>query len=594
MRHHKLLNPFILVFLGAMLLHMSWQKWTNILLDYGRELYTPWRITCGQVLYKDISSLFGPFPSYWNALLFKIFGVSIMTLVLFNILLVAVITALIYRFFSHTMGKQVAFFPSTAFLILFAFEQTNADQGIFAYICPYTYSVTYAVFFSLWAIDLFAAHRQKVKDVLWGPIGALIGLTALCRFEIFISLAVAVALGFIFKGIMGHWPLRRYLKAGVLVLGGFCVPVGIAYLYFSTQLPLSQVWPDILGFNCKWREIFKISSYQITAGLDHPWHNFIIMLTVAACYGVVVIAFKCLCMGADRLEKSGQRLKGVIFVLLGMAGFTQVGVRVLCFPYGEIFKGLPVVVIFMVGYASWFLGQHQRDEIQVRRILPLWVMALWGLLMLTKVLLNTRLHSVGFVYALPSVLLLIALFQGFVPQYFERVHRRGAFARTLSSVLAVLIFIAGLRSTAHVYRSRQFPIRAGADIIICDELYDPKIKEIALFLKDVDKIMGKDANFVAFPQAAMLNFLTKRPTPIPYNTFMFAEMVSFGEQEMLRSLKEHKPDYVVFSGRHLPLYYAPGPQYPFAIKAWILANYRPVWPVHPRIDNIITVLKRTE
>src|SRR5258708_3811448 len=99
----KFLNPFILILLGAGLLHLSWQKWVNITVDYGRELYTPWQITCGQVLYKDIASLFGPLPPYWNALLFKIFGASIMTLAVFNIFLIAVITLLIYRFFSYTM-----------------------------------------------------------------------------------------------------------------------------------------------------------------------------------------------------------------------------------------------------------------------------------------------------------------------------------------------------------------------------------------------------------------------------------------------------------------------------------------------------------
>ena len=118
----KLLNPFILALLGTGLLRLSWQKWTNIVWDYGRELYTPWRITCGQVLYKDVASLFGPFPPYWNALLFKVFGVSIMTLVLFNILLVAGITALMYRFFSYTTDKRIALFVCAAFLSLFAFR----------------------------------------------------------------------------------------------------------------------------------------------------------------------------------------------------------------------------------------------------------------------------------------------------------------------------------------------------------------------------------------------------------------------------------------------------------------------------------------
>ncbi len=590
------LNPFILTLLGAVLLRMSWQKWTNIIWDYGRELYTPWRITGGQVLYKDIASLFGPFPPYWNALLFKIFGVSIMTLVLFNILLVIGITALIYKFFSYTTDKRIALFTSAAFLSLFAFEQNNLDQGIFAYICPYSYSVTYAVFFSLWAIDLFAAHHRMGTDARVEAIGALIGLTALCRFEIFIFLGLSVALGFISKGIIEHWSLRRSLKAGALALGGFCVPVGIAYLYFSTQLPLSQVWSNILGFNGRWLEILKLHYYQFMTGLDRPWHNFIIMLATAACYGLVIIAFKCLCIGTDRLKKSGKRLIGAIFVLLGLAGLTRVGLWILYFPYDAIFKGLPVVVMLMVGYLTFFLWRHRQDETKVRRILPLWVMALWGLLMLTKVFLNVKLNSVGFVYAMPAVMLFIVLFHGFVPQYFERVYPRSYFVQTLASVLVVLIFIAGLKLTTHVYRSRHFHIRAGSDIMICEELSGPEIEEIAAFLKNADKIMGKDANFVAFPQGVMLNFLTKRTTPLPYIIFQSAELIRFGEQAMLRSFKEHKPDYVILSNEGIFPYYNPELKVESAraVKAWILANYRPIWPAHPEMGNMITVLKRSE
>ena len=434
------------------------------------------------------------------------------------------------------------------------------------------------------------------KGPLLGAAGALIGLTALCRFEIFIPLAIAVALGFIFKGAIERWPFKRFLKAGALLLGGFCAPVGLAYLYFSTQLPLSQVAPSILGFNDQWREILKRHYYQFMTGLNDPWHNFIIMLTTAACYCLVVIAFKCLYMGADRLKKRGKRLQGAILVLLGLAGIARVALWILYFPYDGIFKGLPVVVMFMVGYLSLLLWRHRQDEAKVGPILPLWVMAVWGLLMLTKVFLNVRLNSVGFVYAMPAVMLFVVLFQGFVPQHFERVHARSYFVQTLASVLTVLIFMAGLRPTAHVYQSRHFYIRAGSDIIICDGKSGPAIGEIAAFLENADKIMGKNANFVAFPQGVMLNFLAKRTTPLPYLVLQSAELVRFGEQAMLRSFIEHKPDYVVLANAGIFPYHVPGvkEKSAFAVKEWILANYRPVWPAHPEIGNMITVLKRSE
>ena len=106
--------------------------------------------------------------------------------------------------------------------------------------------------------------------------------------------------------------------------------------------------------------------------------------------------------------------------------------------------------------------------------------------------------------------------------------------------------------------------------------------------------MDKNANFVVFPQGVLLNFLTRRTTPIPYDTFMFAEVTKFGEEEMLRSLKGHKPDFIVLSNQELPIDHDPRRKYPHIIRAWILANYYPVWPVHPEINNMITVYKRSE
>ena len=594
---NRYIRPFILIVLGAWLLRLSWQKWTNITLDYGRELYTPWRITCGQVLYKDIASLFGPFPPYWNALLFKIFGASIMTLALFNILLVIAITVLIYKIFSYTTDKGAAFFASAAFLSILAFKQSNTnsmDQGNFAYICPYSYSVTYALFFSLWAIAMFARHVRSGKDTWWLTIGALIGMTALCRFEIFIFLAIAIASGFILKGIMGHWPLKRFLKAGGLALGGFFVPVGIAYSYFFTQLPLSQVASRILGFNDHWIEFFHNNYYRFLTGFGDPWHNFIVMLVTAACYCLVAIAFKCLCMGIDRIEKKSQRWPGAFFVILGLVGMVQAVSWVLSDHYHGIFYGLPMVVIFMVGYLSLLLARHKQDEEKLRRILPFFVMAVWGLLMLSKVFLNVQIDFEGFVYAMPGIMLFIVFFISIVPEHFERVHAKGHFVQTLASVLLVLVFIVGLKPTVQAYQSRRFSIQSGSDKIICDLFSTQEIGGIASFLKDTDKIMGKDANFVVFPEGVMLNFLSKRVNPLPFITFISAEMISFGEQDMLSSFKGHRPEFVVLNDRFFREYsYQPGDIYPLGIRAWILANYHPVWPVHPEKGNIITVLKRS-
>ena len=41
----KFIGPSILVLVGSYMLRLSWFKWPDVLIDYGRELYVPWQIT---------------------------------------------------------------------------------------------------------------------------------------------------------------------------------------------------------------------------------------------------------------------------------------------------------------------------------------------------------------------------------------------------------------------------------------------------------------------------------------------------------------------------------------------------------------------
>ena len=56
------------------MLATSWQRWTSVIADSGRELDLPLRLLRGETLYQDIHYLYPPFSPYFNALLYRIFG----------------------------------------------------------------------------------------------------------------------------------------------------------------------------------------------------------------------------------------------------------------------------------------------------------------------------------------------------------------------------------------------------------------------------------------------------------------------------------------------------------------------------------------
>jgi hypothetical protein len=130
-------NLIILALTFAALTIWSWRKWSDPVVDFGRELYEPWQITTGKILYRDIAVLFGPFSQYLNALWFTLFGVSVTTLVLCNLVILAAMTAGIYYLFGSACGPAAATVTTIVMLVLFGFSQ-YVSPGNYNFVCPYS------------------------------------------------------------------------------------------------------------------------------------------------------------------------------------------------------------------------------------------------------------------------------------------------------------------------------------------------------------------------------------------------------------------------------------------------------------------------
>ena len=89
----------VLTLLQIALIWWSWGRWLDPLIDFGRELYLPWQITDGRVLYRDLASFNGPLSPYVNALWFAIGGTSLRTLVIANACLTVALSWLLFGLF---------------------------------------------------------------------------------------------------------------------------------------------------------------------------------------------------------------------------------------------------------------------------------------------------------------------------------------------------------------------------------------------------------------------------------------------------------------------------------------------------------------
>ncbi len=195
-----------------------------MLIDYGRELYVPWRLAEGEVLYRDVGWIYGPLSPYFNALLFKLFGTSLTVLALSNLVLTAILTAVIYRMFVQWTSRWVSTVCCVTFLCLFAFAHLQ-QVGNYNFICPYSHSLTHGIFLSL--VGLLALGRfLQTRERGWLVCHSLcFGLVLLSKLEVFVAFACAALVGW----AVFFWrdrPAPR-VAAGYVALGGVCFVVGV-------------------------------------------------------------------------------------------------------------------------------------------------------------------------------------------------------------------------------------------------------------------------------------------------------------------------------------------------------------------------------
>ncbi len=136
----------------------SWQRWTQPLLDHGREMNLPARILAGERLYGDVQFLYGPFAPHFNALLYRLFGVHLSVLKVSGAVCAVLILLLIYRLARALMSEWEAFLAAGFVLVVCALKSTAN------YIQPYAYAALYGLVFALCSLAATVSYIRRRSE----------------------------------------------------------------------------------------------------------------------------------------------------------------------------------------------------------------------------------------------------------------------------------------------------------------------------------------------------------------------------------------------------------------------------------------------
>ncbi|MGO8766110.1 MAG: hypothetical protein ACLQSR_13365 [Limisphaerales bacterium] len=214
---------------------LTWGKWPDPIVDYGAQLYLPWRISTGAVLYRDLFYIGGgPFSQYFDAALFKIFGASALTLASANMIFVAGILGLIYRRFLAASNALTATIIGLGIALVFVFNEYTLT-GNYNFITPYSEEALHGLLLSIVVIVWMSDWVAKMRLRLAMAAGFETGLVFLTKPDIFLALAVGVAAGFILFAVTRRKILFVAKSLGAFLAGGVLPPLFFLWLFLRTE-----------------------------------------------------------------------------------------------------------------------------------------------------------------------------------------------------------------------------------------------------------------------------------------------------------------------------------------------------------------------
>ncbi len=563
-------GPIAMMVTGLVMAVVSWQKWQDLLVDYGQQVYIAWQISEGQVLYRDMTYLYGPLSAYVHGLLFKIFEPGIMVMAWFNLGVLACLAGILYALLHKLADSLTATLAVLAFFMVFAFGQYDFG-GNYNFVCAYVSELPHGVFISFIALYQFTQYAHDPGEKRLALLGGLLGLIYMTKPEVFLAATTALVAGVALK--LSTAPARARIRGGLIFSGSFAVPLLLLTMYFWFHLSLNEAIKTMLS---PWVNVFfppfrSLPLYKWITGTGAVAINLGQMLSYAAFLigvmgGVLGINYLIL--------KMRGRPALLAWPVAGLAVAAAVG-----FSHHialmELGRAWPLFMALFTGY-GFFRFWKCRGQPEGDRHLALLVFATFSLVLLFKIFLNAHVYHYGFALALPATLLLIKWAAYDFPQWTQRFLGSPVFTRVMAMTL-ILVYIGGHAwFSFKIYDLKGYPVGAGLDTVV--DYRTPFTNRGEIFnatLEYINRHLAPEAEFVTLPDAIMLNYMARRKSPIKYVNLSPGQWMIVGNDPVLRDLKASAPPYIMLVDQKSPSFGYPyfGKDFGKPIYAWVMNNY---------------------
>lgn len=543
MRRRGVVGLLIVAAATAALFLVSCGKWSDPIIDSGREWIVPDALSRGELLYLDVVYWFGPFTPYWHALFFRLAGSSFRTLVLAGIVSsAAILVCLRMALIRITEVKQTNAWVALAIpWLIFMPDSGGALLGM-------GFRMWHAAGFGLLALTLVILRPgSRALDF---AAGLAAGSAGLCRTEW--GLAVLVATG------LALWlrSSKPTVSSCARVVAGFTLAFGGGLGIFAWLAGPDALFRDapVLLFNLP-----EQTRAHVAAPRPGIWAAGLVqMLYCAFAWLGLLIVLEILVRSRREPALARKRL-GLLAALVVLAGACA---AIAGFPNDVLLAGTPLLCAVSV-----FLGLRTP-----RGTLAAALGGFGAAGVLTCVRRPFFLSDAP--YVAPPVLFAIvcaaaALTRALTAREPEARSVLSAWAARAVATLAAGLFV--VRAFQYV-RDERTPIAGTGGMLGAVPETARRIENVGALLRE-RTTAGEGV--VVFPEGEILNFLSGRPNPIRHKLYLPGYLNRENEPEVLAELKKANPAAVVIWPRPLGEYGGAefGVDYGARIRDWIREDY---------------------
>ena len=532
----------------AALYFVSKGKWSDALIDSGREWIVPDALARGELLYKDVVYWFGPFTPYFQAAFLKAFGSGFPALVAGGAVTALAGLALLFALLRRAADRRAAALW-TALAIPALVFMPNAGGALLGM----GYRIWQAAVFALGAVVLATRPPGRRATMTALGAGACAALSGLCRTEWGLAAAAAAVLAAFLR------PRRRStgVRAAALVVAGDIVVFAAGIGLFLRLAGSAAVLVD--GHVLFGRLPPETRHFLVAFSGVRDWARGLLEMvySTAAWAGLAVV------VAWWSWPRRSPKPRGLAVGLAVSVGVLAIAALAGGAGSAVFFSAAPLVSLAAAVAGVWR-----------RRGSPAATLAASGAL---GVVLSYRrpFHIGDSAYVAPPLLFAFVAAAGLLhvaAASRRRSSERRALERGFARLAAVLVVVVFAARIAQYGAIEAVPIAGTSGMLSARPELAREIEELGARLRAKS---AEGGGVVVFPEGEVLNYLSGRPNPIRHQLYLPGYLSADDEAQVLAELRARPPAAVVLWRRPVSEYDRAlfGEDYGQSIRAWIEQTY---------------------